>query len=202
MKKDNKNISVGLIGLAIMIIVGIWFFSSMSSTVSTPDTSAADNTPVAPVQAKKTTTKTIVASAPDVDTSSGVLTTTRSLTSASRFSELLSATGVSSLLTGKGPFTIFVPSDASFGLLPPGTINDLTAAQKKRLVEYHVVVDREVDPDAIIAGSVTTLSKDMLNFTVLSSGGVRINSSSIIKTFKATNGIVYLISGVLIPPTQ
>lgn len=121
---------------------------------------------------------------------------------ASRFAELLSSTGVGPLIRGKGPYTIFVPTDGAFSLVRPGTITGMTAAQKKRLVEYHVVVGRAIDPDAVKSGSITALSKDPLNIWVGNDLTPRVDSAIIIDEYKATNGIVYLISGVLIPPKR
>ncbi len=125
-----------------------------------------------------------------------------SLGGESRFASLLVSTGVSASLTGKGPYTIFVPTDASFGLLPAGTINNLSVAQLKRLVQYHIVSGKMIDVNAQVAGTVQALSKDMLNFTKnVNDVSARVNSSAIVRAYRTNNGIVYVINQVLLPPT-
>ena len=95
---------------------------------------------------------------------------------------------------------MFVPTNTSFSLLPPGALN-LTTAQLKRLVEYHVISGKQIDVNLQVAGTATALSKDMLNFSVLvSDKSARINSSVALRAYKASNGIVYIVNGVLLPP--
>ncbi len=200
MHGKSSALPIGLIGFAVVVIIVIWFLAAWQPA---PAPATEGTTPTTPA---KTTTKitsvslpTKVTTAPEVKTSSGVVSTAESLSSASKFAGLLSSTGVSSLITGKGPFTIFIPINTAYGW---GATANMTAAQRKRMVEYHVVIGRAVDPDAIVAGSVTALSKDPINFQVLADQSVRINSAAIIKTYKASNGIVYLINSVLLPPLQ
>ena len=122
------------------------------------------------------------------------------LTSESRFAGLLISTGVASQLSGKGPYTVFLPTNASFELLPPGTLN-LSSLQLRRLVQYHIVSGRSIDVNAQLSGDVQALSKDALNFSIFPSDqSARINSSIALKAYKASNGIVYVISEVLQPP--
>src|SRR5271166_688266 len=53
------------------------------------------------------------------------------------------AAGLVHTLKGKGPFTVFAPTDEAFAKLPPGTVDDLLKpANKEKLVAiltYHVV---------------------------------------------------------------
>ncbi len=117
-----------------------------------------------------------------------------------RFSQLLSSTGVGSLLVGKGPYTVFVATDGAFGRLAPGTINNLSAAEQKRLMQYHVVVGKKLDVDAVSSGNVQALSRDMINFQVDAQKNVYVNSGKVLETYRASNGIVYVINSVLLPP--
>lgn len=117
-----------------------------------------------------------------------------------RFSQLLSSTGVGATLTGKGPYTVFVATDGAFGRLVPGTINNLSAAEQTRLVQYHVVVGKKLDVDAVSSGNIQALSKDMINFQVDAKKDVYVNSGKVLETYRASNGIVYVINSVLLPP--
>ena len=73
---------------------------------------------------------------------------------------------------------------------------------RKRWVEYHIVADRAIDPDAVKAGVIGTLSGDALNFTVLDDGSVRVNNSAITRAYIGSNGVVYVISSTLMLPEQ
>ena len=86
-------------------------------------------------------------------------------------------------------------------MLPTGTINDLDGAQLKRLVEYHIISGKEIDVNAETAGTVMALSKDLLNFSK-NPGDVsaRVNSSVVLHAYKTSNGVVYIIGTVLLPP--
>lgn len=138
---------------------------------------------------------------PENRTSSSVVGIIQSLQNESRFSGLLANTGVLATLTGKGPYTVFVPTDASFGRLPAGTINNLTATQLKRLVQYHIISGKMIDVNAQVAGTVPALSKDVLNFSYeVGDKSARVNSGTILAAYKASNGIVYVINSVLLPP--
>jgi uncharacterized surface protein with fasciclin (FAS1) repeats len=83
-----------------------------------------------------------------------------------RFNQLLSQTGVINSISGKGPYTVFVASDGAFSRLPPGTINNMSATQLKRTMQYHVVSGKALDVDAIESGQIQALSRDMINFQV------------------------------------
>ena len=113
---------------------------------------------------------------------------------------MLQSTGVASQLSGKGPYTLFIPINEAYAHLPPGAL-DLSATALKRLAQYHVVAGRAVDVNAEISGTIQALSKDMLNFSVRPGDkSARINSAVALQEFKAQNGVVYLIDQVLLPP--
>lgn len=118
------------------------------------------------------------------------------------FASYLSSTGVGATLSGKGPYTVFVATDGAFSRLAPGTIANMSAADLKRMVQYHIVAGKKLDVDAVNSGQVQALSKDTLNFNVdATKGAVYVNSGYVLHAYKATNGIVYVINSVLLPPT-
>lgn len=121
---------------------------------------------------------------------------------ASDFARYIEATGLASQLRS-GSYTIFVPTNAAIANLPKGTISGLSASAQKQLVEYHIVVGKMLDNDAIMSGTYQAMSRDTLNFNVNIQTGVSyVNSGKVIKQYKTSNGIIYLISSVLFPPQQ
>jgi len=132
-----------------------------------------------------------------------LLTTLKTIPNTVRFRSLLTNTSLSTALTGTGPYTLFVPTDTAFRQLPSGTIDTLTSTQLKRLVAYHIVDDRALDLTTQKTGVVTALSGDALNVSLNGQGNApRVNSSVVTAQYKTTNGVIYLIDTVLIPPIK
>jgi uncharacterized surface protein with fasciclin (FAS1) repeats len=129
--------------------------------------------------------------------------------SAEGFSTLvaaLKAGGLVETLEGKGPFTVFAPTDAAFKKLPEGTLSSLLEpANKDKLVAiltYHVV------PGKVLAGDVVKLSeaKTVQGKTVaikVADGTVHVNKSKVVKTdIVCKNGVIHVIDAVLLPPSE
>ncbi len=192
---DQTNIFGWVVGIIVvlLIILGLWWFvqGSPAGTSGNATTTAETST---------NSTGTPVATATEVRTGSTVAAVVASLSNASTFASLYASTGVAASVTGKGPYTVFVPTNGAFANITK-TISSMTAAQKKRLVQYHVVVGKMLDLDAVSSGTYTALSKDPLNFQVQPQTKLAyVNSGYAITQYKASNGIVYLISAVLVPP--
>ena len=129
--------------------------------------------------------------------------------SAEDFSTLvaaLKAGGLVETLEGKGPFTVFAPTNAAFKKLPAGTLESLLdPANKAKLVAiltYHVV------PGKVLAADVVKLSeaKTVQGKTVavkVADGSVSINKSKVVKTdILCKNGVIHVIDTVLLPPSE
>lgn len=109
------------------------------------------------------------------------------------------------VLSNAGPFTVFAPTDAAFAKLPPGTVEGLLKADKKSelrtILEYHVYVGRmtaEMLQDGQVLGQA---SGD--NATISVKGGkIHINGAQIVESVPASNGIIHVIDGVLLPPAK
>jgi uncharacterized surface protein with fasciclin (FAS1) repeats len=110
---------------------------------------------------------------------------------------VLDATGLLPELGGPGPLTLFAPTNAAFGALnlPPDTSVDVVT----NVLLYHVV-SGQID---LAVGSVpyTALNGDLLVVTVSESERT-VNTANIADTYPASNGVVYIVDAVLIPPTD
>ena len=196
---------------AVVVIMLILFWWRVAHAPSSMEQSAGygQSTSTGALQSPNSPTAVVPVITPPLSSGSGasksgadstVISVLATIPNASRFAGLLRTSGVSATLTGKGPYTLFVPTNTSFSLLPPGALN-LTASQTRRLVEYHIVSGKAVDVNALVAGTVPALSKDLLNFSVFPSDrSARVNSAVALKEYKAGNGVVYVISEVLLPP--
>jgi len=112
----------------------------------------------------------------------------------------LTAAGLVDTLKGKGPFTVFAPTDAAFAKIPSAQLNALLAdkAALIKVLTYHVVAGEIVAAD-VKAGSLKTVEGESLNVTT-SSKGVKVNNANVIKTdVMASNGVIHVIDTVVVP---
>ncbi|QQG37544.1 MAG: fasciclin domain-containing protein [Candidatus Kaiserbacteria bacterium] len=191
--QQNNQVWVGGIALAIVAVLGLWWLAASQGVnlagLNLPPRIDTATTPGNGTGSGDSTVSTSNRAGSDV------LSIVRSIEGGSEFSALLSSTGVSSQIRRTGQYTIFVPTNSALNT------SGMTAAEKKRLAQYHVVSGRAIDPDAVSSGTIETLSRDSVNFTVNDTDGTaRINSSYIIRAYRGTNGVVFLVSGYLIPP--
>lgn len=114
------------------------------------------------------------------------------------------AAGLVETLKGKGPFTVFAPTDEAFAALPAGTVDALLKDPKGDLTKillYHVVEGKVMAADvAKMDGQmVKTVSGGELTIKV-DSGKVAINSSNVITAdIETSNGVIHVIDAVLLP---
>jgi uncharacterized surface protein with fasciclin (FAS1) repeats len=112
----------------------------------------------------------------------------------------IKAAGLTDTLKGKGPFTVFAPTDEAFKKLPPGALDALLkdTAKLKAVLSYHVVAGHVLAKD-VKSGDVMTLQGSTLNAAV-SSSGVQVNGAHVKQAdIVATNGVVHVIDAVIMP---
>ena len=125
------------------------------------------------------------------------------------------AAGLVETLSGKGPFTVFAPTNAAFDKLPAGTVDTLVKPESKatltKILTYHVVagnMDSKKIAKAIkkgngkamfktVAGGMLTASMngDMLVLTDEKGG----TSTVTIADVKQSNGVIHVVDTVLMP---
>ena len=110
------------------------------------------------------------------------------------------AAGLVDTLKGKGPFTVFAPTDAAFAKLPAGTLDALLADKQKlaQVLTYHVVPGKVTAAD-VRPGSVQTVQGQFLSLQA-DKGGVTVNSAKVLKAdVMADNGVIHVIDTVVLP---
>jgi uncharacterized surface protein with fasciclin (FAS1) repeats len=117
-----------------------------------------------------------------------------------KFISALKTAGLTNTLTGKGPFTVFAPTDEAFEKLSPGALDALLrdTAKLKAVLSYHVIKGHVLAKD-IKPGEIMTLQGSPLTASVAASGtevnGVRIKQADCV----ATNGVVHALDAVIVP---
>jgi len=112
------------------------------------------------------------------------------------------AAGLVETLQGKGPFTVFAPTDEAFAKLPAGTLDDLLKPENKDKLKgillYHVV------PGKVMAADVKTMKAKTAGGKELSikveGGSVLVDNAKVVKTdIAASNGVIHVIDTVVLP---
>ena len=119
-------------------------------------------------------------------------------------------------LKGKGPFTVFAPTNAAFGKLPAGTVDSLLKPENKamltKVLTYHVVAGR-YDAKKLMqlikkgggSATLTTVSGDMLTARMNGMNGITLTDESggsanvTTADVYQSNGVIHVIDAVALP---
>ena len=115
----------------------------------------------------------------------------------------LKAAGLIDTLKGKGPFTVFAPTDEAFAKLPKGTVEDLLKPENKAkltaILTYHVVAGKVMAADVVKLKSANTVNGKSVQI-VVDGGTVMVDNAKVVKTDIGTsNGVIHVIDTVLLP---
>ena len=118
------------------------------------------------------------------------------------------AAGLVDTLSGKGPFTVFAPTNAAFSKLPAGTVETLVKPENKatltKILTYHVVPGKMNASDLVDGKKLKTVEREEL--TVKNAGGkvtltdAKGDTSTVtIADVNQSNGVIHVVDTVLMP---
>jgi uncharacterized surface protein with fasciclin (FAS1) repeats len=115
----------------------------------------------------------------------------------------LKAADLVTTLKGKGPFTVFAPTDEAFAKLPKGTLDDLLKPENKAkltaILTYHVVPGNVLAADVVKLSKAKTVQGSELTIKV-KDGKVMVDNANVTSTdIKCENGVIHVIDAVLLP---
>ncbi len=116
----------------------------------------------------------------------------------------LKAAGLVETLKGKGPFTVFAPTDDAFRKLPAGTLEKLLAdkAQLTKVLTYHVVAGKVLAADVVKLKEAKTVEGSSVKISV-KDGKVKVDGANVVKTdVGASNGVIHVLDAVILPPAK
>lgn len=173
--------------------------------------SSAASPSAAPTKAPTATPASTTAVAPSTAPSVSAAMTkdiVQTATAAGSFKTLLAAVkaaGLVETLQGKGPFTVFAPTDAAFAALPAGTLDGLLKdpAALKKILLYHVVSGSVTADNVVGLTSATSVEGSPIAISV-KDGTVYLNDSAKVVTpdVMASNGVIHVIDKVILPPAD
>ena len=128
---------------------------------------------------------------------------------AGQFTTLLAAVdaaGLTETLLGRGPFTLFAPTDEAFAKLPGGTVQELLKPENREklrtILTYHVIAGRVTAAQARSVSRAATVAGQDVRISQRNDE-LRINDATVrIADVPASNGIIHVIDRVLIPSTD
>ena len=115
------------------------------------------------------------------------------------------AAGLVETLKGKGPFTVFAPTDDAFAKLPKGTVEGLLKdiPKLKAVLTYHVVPGKVMSSDVVKLTSAKTVQGQNVKIDASKwhlHKSVKVNDANIIKADITTdNGVIHVIDKVILP---
>lgn len=109
-------------------------------------------------------------------------------------------------LSNAGPFTVFAPTNAAFDALPKGTVDDLMKPEKKEdlqnILQYHVTLSAMKAESFQDGQTLGMVNGDNVTVSVKDGKVTLNNKAHIINSIPASNGIIHVIDGVLLPPVK
>ena len=122
------------------------------------------------------------------------------------FSTLVAAVKAAELvdvLSSKGPFTVFAPTNEAFAKLPKGTVESLLKPENKdkliAVLKYHVVPGKVMAKDVVKVDSAKTAQGSSVTVTV-EGKTVKVDNATVVKTdIEASNGVIHVIDRVILP---
>jgi len=122
------------------------------------------------------------------------------------FITVLNAVDLAETLRGRGPFTVFAPTDKAFAKLPPGTIKELLKPMNRKkligILTCHLVAGKVMAADVVKLGEVRTVNGQTLKVTS-EQEKVMVNSAMITKgNLSCSNGVIHGIDSVVLSKEQ
>ena len=113
------------------------------------------------------------------------------------------AAGLVDTLKGKGPFTVFAPTDAAFMKLPKGTVENLLKPENKAklaaILTYHVVPGKVMSKD-IVGKKLEAKTVQGQTVAVDATSGIKVGNAKVTQADIATsNGVIHVIDTVILP---
>jgi uncharacterized surface protein with fasciclin (FAS1) repeats len=146
--------------------------------------------------------------APTFAADKDIVGTAASLDQFSTLVAAVKAAGLVETLQGKGPFTVFAPTNEAFAKLPAGTVEGLLKPENKdkliAVLTYHVVPGKVMAADAIgLDGkSAKSVQGGMIPIKVVD-GKVTVAGATVIKpNVETSNGVIHVIDTVILPPAK
>jgi uncharacterized surface protein with fasciclin (FAS1) repeats len=115
----------------------------------------------------------------------------------------VSKAGLVDTLKGKGPFTVFAPTDDAFAKLPAGTVQELIKPENRdkltAILTYHVIPGKVTANDVVKLTEAETVQGSSVDIKV-ENGKVYVDGAQVVKAdILTSNGVIHVIDSVILP---
>ncbi len=193
MKDSNKSgVIVGIIALVLLVGGIVWFTTKDNKDSNT----------------QNQTSQTQMTDKQDQKSSKDIVVLATETPSLSTLVTAVKAADLVSTLQGKGPFTVFAPTNDAFNALPAGTLDTLLKPENKSqlasILTYHVVPGEVMAADLKDGQEITTVQGGKLKVSITDGKVFLIDAKGNkvqveMADVDASNGVVHVINGVLLP---
>lgn len=118
----------------------------------------------------------------------------------------LKAANYVAAIANPGPLTVFAPTNAAFAKLPPGTVEELIKPEKqadlKEILKYHATTSVYQAADLKDGMQLAMSNGAKVTIHVAADGQITVNDAHVLASIRASNGIVHVVDGVLLPPAK
>ena len=108
-------------------------------------------------------------------------------------------------VAASGPLTVFAPTNAAFGKLPEGTVENLVKPENvetlRQILQYHVTTSA-LDKQWLKDGQTLGMANGKKTTVHVEGDTVKINDATIVASIPASNGILHVVDTVLLPPEE
>lgn len=142
----------------------------------------------------------------EVTASNDIVATAQQAGSFKTLAAALDAAGLVETLKGKGPFTVFAPSDEAFAKLPAGTVETLLKPENKQrliaVLTYHVVPGKVPAADVVKLTAAATVNGQRVDVKV-DGNKVLVDQARVVTTdIACSNGVIHVIDQVILPSSD
>jgi uncharacterized surface protein with fasciclin (FAS1) repeats len=115
------------------------------------------------------------------------------------------AAGLADVLANPGPLTVFAPNNEAFEKLPAGTVEELLKPENKsklaRIITFHAAAGTYKAADLKNGETISMATGNNVSIEV-KDGVTYVNGAQVLGSVEASNGMVHVIDGVLLPPDK
>lgn len=108
-------------------------------------------------------------------------------------------------IANPGPLTVFAPTNAAFDKIPKDTLTTLLKPEKqddlREILKYHATTS-VYEADTLKDGQQLAMANGAKVTIHVKDGKVKVNDANVVASIRASNGIVHVVDGVLLPPAK
>lgn len=197
--ENNKSMIVAVIAVLVLIGGGIGIYAMSQDDDAETSTSQTE---------QKSESKESASMTQESEPTSNIVELAVATQDLSTLVTAVTEADLVETLSGTGPFTVFAPTNSAFASLPEGTLDSLLLPENKAKLQavltYHVVAGKVMSSDLSDGQVVKTVQGNNLTVEIKNGKVMLVDATGskvevVTADIEATNGVVHVINGVVLP---